>query len=130
MDKNKKGFTLVEVIVVAVIVAVLAAVAIPLYMGYVRDSRIDVGNNVGGSLASAGGATTQQALPVPVGTYLSPAPPADPIFVTFPSVRPDPNHPNRVLIPNSFTAVINNTHASCYYTDYGTGSCQYYKFKQ
>jgi prepilin-type N-terminal cleavage/methylation domain-containing protein len=36
---GKKGFTLVEVIVVAVIVAVLAAVAIPLYMGYLDSTR-------------------------------------------------------------------------------------------
>lgn len=36
---SNKGFTLVEVIVVAVIVMVLAAVAIPLYQGYVRDAR-------------------------------------------------------------------------------------------
>jgi prepilin-type N-terminal cleavage/methylation domain-containing protein len=35
----KKGFTLVEVIVVSVIVAVLAAVAVPLYMGYLNDTR-------------------------------------------------------------------------------------------
>jgi len=35
----KKGFTLVEVIVVSVIVAVLAAVAVPLYMGYLNGTR-------------------------------------------------------------------------------------------
>ena len=58
--RNEKGFTLVEVIVVAVIVAVLAAVAIPLYMGYVHDSRLNVSNNVAGSVASACGATKQQ----------------------------------------------------------------------
>jgi len=44
--KNKKGFTLVEVIVVAVIVLILAAVAIPLYQGYVRESRENAANNV------------------------------------------------------------------------------------
>jgi type IV pilus assembly protein PilE len=41
MLKNEKGFTLVEVVVVAVIVAVLAAVAIPSYFAYVRSARID-----------------------------------------------------------------------------------------
>ena len=60
MKKNQKGFTLVEVIVVAVIVAVLAAVAIPLYMGYIKDSRINVCNNVAGSIASGAGASRQQ----------------------------------------------------------------------
>jgi len=52
MLKNRKGFTLVEVIVVAVIVAVLAAVAIPLYLGYVESSKANVANNLAGSAAS------------------------------------------------------------------------------
>ena len=60
MVKNQKGFTLVEVIVVAVIVAILAAVAIPLYNGYIHDSRVNVCNNTAGSVASACGATKQQ----------------------------------------------------------------------
>jgi len=54
--KNNKGFTLVEVIVVAVIVLILAAVAIPLYNGYVRDSREAVLENAAGATASAFGA--------------------------------------------------------------------------
>ncbi len=36
---NKKGFTLVEIIVVLVILAILAAIAIPSVMGYVKDAR-------------------------------------------------------------------------------------------
>jgi prepilin-type N-terminal cleavage/methylation domain-containing protein len=51
--KNEQGFTLVEVIVVAVIVAVLAAVAIPLYNGYIRDSRTNVCQNNAATIASA-----------------------------------------------------------------------------
>ena len=51
-NKKQKGFTLVEVIVVAVIVAVLAAVAIPLYNGYVKDSRMNVCQNTAASIAS------------------------------------------------------------------------------
>ncbi|MDR0305829.1 MAG: prepilin-type N-terminal cleavage/methylation domain-containing protein [Chitinispirillales bacterium] len=57
--KNKKGFTLVEVIVVAVIVLILAAVAIPLYNGYIRDSRIASLENAAGSIASGVGAAVQ-----------------------------------------------------------------------
>jgi prepilin-type N-terminal cleavage/methylation domain-containing protein len=58
--KNQKGFTLVEVIVVAVIVAILAAVAIPLYNGYIADSRINVCQNTAASVASAFTAAVQQ----------------------------------------------------------------------
>lgn len=39
MKKNKKGFTLVEIIVVLVILAILAAIAIPTVLGYVDDAK-------------------------------------------------------------------------------------------
>lgn len=128
MVKDQKGFTLVEVIVVAVIVAVLAAVAIPLYMGYIRDSRINVGNNVGGTLASAGGATTQQQLTVPAATYASPDAPDAPAVIIFPSVGADAAHPNEVIVPNSFTAILTANSATCFYTTYLEASAQVYTF--
>jgi type IV pilus assembly protein PilA len=56
MMKNEKGFTLVEVIVVAVIVAVLAAVAIPLYLGYIESSKVNMANNTASSAATYLGA--------------------------------------------------------------------------
>lgn len=44
---NKKGFTLVEVIVVLVILAILAAVAIPTYTGYIdKSKRLVCDNNI------------------------------------------------------------------------------------
>ena len=49
---NKKGFTLVEVIVVAVIVAVLALVGIQLYQGYVVESRRNTAENLAASAAA------------------------------------------------------------------------------
>lgn len=55
-NKAQKGFTLVEVIVVAVIVAILAAVAIPIYQSYVTDSRANSAKNAGGAVASFLGA--------------------------------------------------------------------------
>ena len=39
LKKNKKGFTLVEIIVVLVILAILAAAAIPTMIGFVEDSK-------------------------------------------------------------------------------------------
>ena len=41
--KNEKAFTLVEAIVVAVIVGILAGVGIPMLMGYLHDARRDSG---------------------------------------------------------------------------------------
>lgn len=60
-NKNQKGFTLVEVIVVAIIVAALAAVAIPMYTSYVANSRENSASNAAGSVASYMGACINQA---------------------------------------------------------------------
>jgi prepilin-type N-terminal cleavage/methylation domain-containing protein len=38
--RSQKGFTLVEALVVSVLMAILAAVAIPMYSGYVNSQRI------------------------------------------------------------------------------------------
>jgi prepilin-type N-terminal cleavage/methylation domain-containing protein len=47
------GFTLIEVIVVAVIVAILAAVAIPMLSGFVNDSRQRAVDELAQSAAAA-----------------------------------------------------------------------------
>ena len=39
MKKNKRGFTLVEIIVVLVRLAILAAVAVPTALGYVDEKK-------------------------------------------------------------------------------------------
>lgn len=49
----RKGFTLIEVLVVAVIVAILAAVAIPAYNGYIQSSKERVAKNTAGTVAAA-----------------------------------------------------------------------------
>lgn len=106
MKMNNKGFTLVEVIVVAVIVAVLAAVAIPLYNGYINDSRLNVAENIGGSVASACGATVQQNLVVPEGTHTGPT------AIAFPSVTGETNN---IQVPDDFEVIITATTAQCTY---------------
>lgn len=50
-QQKQKGFTLVEVIVVSVIVAALAAVAIGVYTTYVNDARENAARNAGSSLS-------------------------------------------------------------------------------
>ena len=50
---TQKGFTLIELLIVILIVGILAAVATPLYLGYVKDAKTAEGKAVAGSLWSA-----------------------------------------------------------------------------
>ena len=109
MIKNQKGFTLVEVIVVAVIVAVLAAVAIPLYNGYIHDSRVNVANNTAASVAGAAVATIQQdpaLLPVD-GEYAAGA------IITFSGADPNNQVDNTFVVPPDYTVTIADPVVRC-----------------
>jgi hypothetical protein len=108
-------------------------------MGYIKDSRINVGNNVGGSISAAAGASTQQKVVFTVVNAASPAEPAAPLSVTFPSVN-DPNTNNTIIIPNNYTIVwvdgapgtpTGVGTVSVYYTDYGAaGGAKTFTYKQ
>jgi prepilin-type N-terminal cleavage/methylation domain-containing protein len=54
--KGNKGFSFVEAMVVAVIVGILAAVAIPMYNGFIKDQRISTVNNLAETAAAAANA--------------------------------------------------------------------------
>lgn len=53
MVRSKKGFTLIELMIVVAIIGVLAAVAIPAYSGYVKRARMTELSNAMGAVGSA-----------------------------------------------------------------------------
>jgi len=57
---NDRGFTLIELMVVVIIVGVLAAVAIPLYTGYIKNARTSEGQARLGAIMTAAKAYHQR----------------------------------------------------------------------
>ncbi len=51
--RDKKGFTLIELMVVIIIIAVLAAIAIPLYTSYTKHAKAGEASNLLGSCVTA-----------------------------------------------------------------------------
>ena len=48
--RKEAGFTLIELLMVILIVGILAAVGLPMYLGYARDARMSEGKSLIGSL--------------------------------------------------------------------------------
>src|SRR5437879_7920206 len=57
---TESGFTLMELLVVVLIVVILAAVGVPLYLGYVRDSRLAEAKALAGAVLTAAQACSMQ----------------------------------------------------------------------
>jgi prepilin-type N-terminal cleavage/methylation domain-containing protein len=83
---NQAGFTLMELIVVVLIVGILAAVGVPLYLGYVRDSRLAEAKALAGAALTASQACAQND---PAGTTCTLANLAQRIGVTAAGVSGD-----------------------------------------
>ena len=47
---HDQGFTLIEMLIVILIIGILAAVAAPLYLGYIKDAKTAEGKSVAGAL--------------------------------------------------------------------------------
>jgi prepilin-type N-terminal cleavage/methylation domain-containing protein len=58
--RNQKGFTMIELMVVVVIVGILAAIAIPLYGKYIKNARVSEATGRMGEIVTAAKAWAQE----------------------------------------------------------------------
>jgi prepilin-type N-terminal cleavage/methylation domain-containing protein len=114
--QNEKGFTLVESLVISVIVAVLSAVATPLYMGYVRDTRFNVADNTADLVANACGATKLEDSSL-VAEVIKNSPYASTnTTVATIMLKGMSGEDNKIQVPADFSVSVDNSSVVCTYT--------------
>jgi prepilin-type N-terminal cleavage/methylation domain-containing protein len=69
--EGSQGFSLIEVLAVSVIVAILAAVAVPMYSGYIRTQRENAALGIAQSTAAAANIYTRRFGSAPACTHSS-----------------------------------------------------------
>lgn len=75
MDRLRKGFTLIELMIVMAIVGILASIALPSYQQYVVRARVSEGLTLSGTAKHNVAEILQSGLPAPLGYSQGFAPP-------------------------------------------------------
>ena len=60
MKTTKKGFTLIQLIVVIAIIGVLAAILVPAMLGYVKKSKIQAANSAASQMVKAANSALEE----------------------------------------------------------------------
>lgn len=79
----RKGFTLLEAVIAAVIVLILSAVAIPMYGGFIKDARQDAVNELAETAAAAANSYWRKTGSVPAIT----GPNAEPLNIYYDNAK-------------------------------------------